>query len=96
MYTQTTCISSFFKGIPNNHDQINVRSSLDFIDQKSNDSSAHERMLHLPKWNDKILSGYSSTNYILHPSRHTHKREKLYPTSHVTLVMFTVSFGSNM
>ena len=69
MYTQTTCISSFFKGIPNNHDQINVHSSLDFIDQKSNDSSAPERMMLaalIPKWNDKILSVCSSTNYLLH------------------------------
>ena len=67
MYTQTTCISSFFKGIPNNHDQINVHSSLDFIDQKSNDSSAREdEMLAalIPKWNDKILSVCSSTNYL--------------------------------
>ena len=67
MYTQTTCISSFFKGIPNNHDQIIVHSSLDFIDQKSNDSSAPERMMLaalIPKWNDKILSVCSSTNYL--------------------------------
>ena len=94
MYTQTTCISSFFKGIPNNHDQINVHSSLDFIDQKSNDSSAPERMMLaalIPKWNDKILSVCSSTNYLhiasiedIHNTKH--KREKLYPTSHVTLV----------